>query len=394
MESRDRCSEEGDAPLVARILEESIGNERNGYHEVTYHPYTRRAISLTMGTQLSAPFDHHWDLSPTIALLDDLESLELTSCKTIPPELRNLKRMKSLTLIGCKRLEEFPENLFQSKLCEGTGELIGLTQLQELRILGIIPIIPSYIISHIAPLKDLRVLQFSFHSLSLEEECLNLQQYCRPEIQFNHSLRQLILNRCHITNRGFEALFDMVIHQYPNLQKLYLCKNQITSLRCLASEEALRRARYSQLEELALSDNPVWSSPQNADDEQRYLGLFLERCAVRLWYFGYRFYNSRIFSPTNQHWLDVNKSGRFLIDQGFGDEIGWPKCESKSCSTTMLATARKPSITPLSLWPFILAKVYDPRNHNTMDSSHPDLRRANILYFLIRNGPVLAGRKF
>jgi hypothetical protein len=395
---------EGDATLVARIMEESIGTEPGGHHKAKYDPSTGRAVALTLGTDfsLSPSYDRHWDLSPTIGLLQDLESLSLNSCKALPSELGNLKKLKSLTLTACRRLEEFPANLFPSTNDQSDRETTatdnGIWQLEEFRILGIVPMIPHYILTQIAQLRHLRVLQFSFHSLSTEEECPNLRQFLLPEIQFKDSLQELILNRCHITDEGFDTLMNHVLHRYPNVKRLSLCNNQITSLECLVSpgpktETSSSQARFVNLEELVLSENPVWrgrlSIRGSVEMEQRYLTEFLECFAISLSYLGYRFrHHSVLWSRTIEQWLGLNKAGRFLVDQGRS---------RKDISSIKKATDDK-AVVPLSLWPVILARVNHlaisertfPKGVND-DECLPEEKSANAIFYLLRHGPATAG---
>ncbi|KAL3930709.1 MAG: hypothetical protein SGARI_004402, partial [Bacillariaceae sp.] len=137
----DDNGKEDDAALVERIFQESMNDTaEEGHKEVEYSHVTGRVTKMSIGTTLAAPMDpieHYWDLSHTIAQLHDLESLTLTCCKSIPPQLGELKNLKKLTLITCKKLESFPQGLFQND-----DEATCLSQLQEFRLVGIVPVSP------------------------------------------------------------------------------------------------------------------------------------------------------------------------------------------------------------------------------------------------------------
>jgi hypothetical protein len=419
-----------DDDVLSTIIQESITNgRRRETHDAKYDDKTgRRILSLSLGTTISAPFDHHWELSPHIQRLDALESLTVTFCKRLPRELVSLRKLKKLTLIGCKRFEVFPSSDF-------FREMDRCTMLQELRIVGIVPMIPPYIISQIAPLKHLKVLQFSFHGNSIEEEELFLREVIRPDIRFTSSLTELILSRCHISDDGFRFLLLDVVPRYPNLKSLSLCNNQIKSLRrtiAVAAEstatttiettdfipssqqpQLTRQFTFSHLEELVLSDNPVWeqnprmiSSTASFDkneiveekkrEERHCLEKFLTYRAVRLGYLGYRFERSLLWSPSIQHWLDINKCGRYLIDQGTSNQQHQNQHQMPSYNTKTSASTNSTSNSntiPLALWALVLEKTNTHFSKiEPIGTESSTARCANVLYYFARNGPALAGR--
>jgi hypothetical protein len=421
-EEDDVEEEDDDSAIVTRICRDSMT------YDVKYDYNTGRIIELALEKTLtpSAPYDHRWDLSPGIARLDALQSLSLTSCKLLPPEISQLQNLRRLTLIGCKRLEEFPPNLFGSVENEDEDDNgdNSLWRLEELRILGIIPMIPTYILSQIASLPNLKVLQFSFHGNDDEEQIRYLNQLVQPIIQFKNSLEELLLNRCHITTKGFNLLISQVIQQYPNLKSLSLCKNQIQTFREVTMVDDNNNVDLQcQLHELILSDNPIWSkesSPSNSlsytstssssentvsktEPERHFLQHFLQYQAVRLGYLGYRFEKSSLWSPNIQHLLDINRCGRCLIDHG---SRGMKPSSNNETNVSMdvdrndhnnTTTAQEDDRIPLALWALILGRVnnilpkLEPivRNDVTIPSS---TRTANAMYYFVRNSPAVAGR--
>jgi hypothetical protein len=276
-------------------------------------------------------------------------------------------------------------------------------QLEELRIVGIIPMIPPYILSQVAPLTQLKVFQFSFHGDDDEEGLRYLNELSQPTIQFRSSLRELMLNRCHITTNGFNFLLTQVIPCYPNLKSLSICKNQIQSFRGVVApmgNEDFHNIRC-QLQEVILSDNPIWSlNSSDAEPERHFLEHFLQHQAVRVQYLGYRFDKSTLWSPTIQHLLDINKSGRFLINQG--TTSGSIHDRRDDYTSRLPAQTDNDDSTidiPLGLWAVILERLnrilpkVEPivREDGTITAS---TRTANAIYYLVRNGPALAERNF
>ena len=439
--SNGEDKEEEDDDVLSTIIQESITNgRRRENHDAKYDKTGRRIVSLSLGTTISAPFDHHWELSPRIQRLDALESLTVTFCKRLPQELVSLRKLNKLTLIGCKRFIAFPSFDF-------FREMDRCTMLQELRIVGIVPMIPPYIISQIATLKHLKVLQFSFHANTIEEEELFLRELIRSDIQFTSSLTELILNRCHISDDGFRFMLLDVVPRYLKLKSLSLCKNQIKSFRrtiAIAAESTTTATiattdfipssqqpqltpqfTFSHLEELIVSDNPVWEqnprtilSAASCDEneiveekkreERHYLENFLTCRAVRLGYLGYRFEKSSLWSPIMQHWLDINKCGRYLIDQGTTHRQHQNQHQRPSYNTNTSASAStnatnylslvsnsnsNGNTTPLALWALVLEKTNTHFSKiEPIGTESSTARCANVLYYFARNGPALAGR--
>lgn len=422
-----------DDAILKRILQESLAdNSGQETYSVEHDNKTGRIIELTIGTTLSAPFDHHWELSPTIHRLDALQKLSVISCRSLPEEIGMMTKLRSVTLIACKRMENLPSVFSASDLQQQKYRADGCSiQIEEFRILGIIPMIPTFLLSRLSGLSKLRVLQYSFHALSRDEEL----EYVRALISsknafmmttnysnnnavhqnndddgdsndpvfrnyaFVSTLEELILNRCYLSTNGMDVLVMDVVPHYPSIKILSVCKNNIRSLKGLVTDQTKvhptkhfsngstsdelgtdnkavispysRKLPTTNLHELILSDNPVWDGPlpsflnphedsdgdgdgeedngnnnpggnpeqllspsevRRRDDEQKeqmnrrqkqeqsYLEEFLVKRAPYMTYLGFRFEKSKLWTPTVQHWLDVNKLCRRLFVAGRRDE--------------------------------------------------------------------------
>jgi hypothetical protein len=394
-----------DDMILAAIVEESVYVRGQANHHVFRKKENGRIVTLSLGTAFAAPYDHHLDLSPAIHQLDALESLTLTSCKSLPQDMVKLRSLRKLTLIGCKRLDTFPPTMKH------------MDQLRELRILGIIPMIPPYILEQIACLSDLQVLQFSFHSQNEEEELFYLQALASPGLRFAPSLRELNLNRCHISNDGFRFLLSRVVPNFPNLKVLSLCQNSINSFQGIASltEDSGAHGRRGHqrdglelpsLEQLIVSENPIWSASEEsivASNERDILALLLKNNAPRLTYIGYRFERSCLRSPQVQHWLDVNRCGRWLIDRGTTLQGPSQHHSTGRVGAPVVEVARDIDGCPIAVWAILLsrANMYFTQNTNSvgdeMDTSKGRLlaeRQSSTIYYLLRHGPALVGRTF
>lgn len=384
----------------ARIEKAMIAEESLFLHGQANQKEDGRIVSLSIGPTFAAPFDHHFALSPTIHKLDALESLTLTACWKLPQDIVRLRKLRKLTLINCKRLETIPS-------------LAGMDQLEELRFLGFAPMIPPYILERIKSLSDLQVLQFAFHPESEELELLYLQAMLNPSLRFAPSLRELNLNRCHISNAGFRLILSPVLPNFPHLKVLSLCHNNISSFRGIASliddssaQSSIgnheTRLHLPSLEQLILSENPIWSSSEGkikvSNDEREALALFLKNSAPRLSYLGYRFeMRSSLRSPEVQFWLDVNKMGRWLIDPHQSPDQYY---RTDLVSVAVESAASAIDRCPIAIWPTILSRANLHFNQNAnsvqddVDGSGPRSlvgRQSSTIYYLLRHGPALMG---
>jgi hypothetical protein len=296
-------------------------------------------------------------------------------------------------------------------------------------------------------IKTFESIAISFHANTIEEEELFLRELIRSDIQFTSSLTELIVNRCHISDDGFRFILLDVVPRYLELKSLNLCKNQIRSFRrtiAIAAEltttatiatpdfipssqqpQLTPQFTFSHLEELIISDNPVWKqnprtilSAASCDgneiveekkrEERHYLESFLTYRAVRLVYLGYRFERSSLWSPIMQHWLDINKCGRYLIDQGTSHWQHQNQHQRPSYITNTSASAStnasnylslasninsNGNTTPLALWALVLEKTNTRFSKiEPIGTESSTARCANVLYYFARNGPELAGR--
>ena len=518
----------------------------------------RRIVELSIGTTLSAPFDHHWDLSPKICRLDALRKLSVTSCRSLPEEIGTMKNLRAVTLIACKRMQDFPSafSCFPSPSpssdpiqqhdqdFHGTkdhSDRWGESKLhiEEFRVLGIIPLIPPFLLSRLSGLSKLRVLQYSFHALARDEEleyiraltssknpfmisnssgCESSPVYSR--YAFESTLEELILNRCHLSTRGMEVLVMDVVPHYPKLKILSLCKNNIRSLKGLVADTGTstttkvttpmstngsstktdtktppHRPKFTiiKLEEFILSDNPIWfgrlpflSPYEDSDDEndegvtvegdgvignssnnqqgnpqqqqqqqqqhqqqeregqlltpsevrrrqdeqkekmvliqeqeQKNLQRLLVERAPFISYLGFRFEKSILWTPTVQHWLDVNKSCRKLLFSDQEEEERRLQAISARKRRAGQASVAKNDLTTKSsstdndddckeeeegsndslLLPFVIDRTFrlfqkTDTIFGTLYGStqrfriSPEMRSSNVMYYALRNSSV------
>mmetsp|Transcript_18772 Transcript_18772/g.45337 ORF Transcript_18772/g.45337 Transcript_18772/m.45337 type:complete len:642 (-) Transcript_18772:42-1967(-) len=504
----------------------------------------RRIVELTIGTTLSAPFDHHWDLSPRIHRLGALRKLSVTSCRSLPEEIGMMKNLRFLTLIACKRMENFPSAFssspsdrfqHQEQECHGTNDqndTCGKSKLQieEFRILGIIPLIPPFLLSRLSGLSKLRVLQYSFHALARDEELEYVHALTSSKnpfmisngsssssspvysrYAFESTLEELILNRCHLSTRGMELLVTDVVPHYPKMKVLSLCKNNIRSLRGLVdtatttttttttvstpmstngsstktdTETPPYRSKFTitKLEELILSDNPIWHGPlpsfispyEDSDDEndeggtgegdgldgnnnhnqqgnpqqqqqqqreaqlltpsevrrrhdeqkekiiriqeqeQKNLEQLLVERAPFMSYLGFRFEKSKLWTPTVQHWLDVNRSCRKLLFADQEEEKKRLQAISAKKQRVGPASGTKDDVATNSsstfndddeeeesnnaLLPLVIDRTF--RHFRKTDTifgklygtqrfrMSPEMRSSNVVYYALRNSSV------
>mmetsp|Transcript_18771 Transcript_18771/g.45333 ORF Transcript_18771/g.45333 Transcript_18771/m.45333 type:complete len:628 (-) Transcript_18771:42-1925(-) len=498
----------------------------------------RRIVELTIGTTLSAPFDHHWDLSPRIHRLDALRKLSVTSCRSLPEEMGMMKNLRALTLIACKRMENFPSAFSSSSSSDriqrqeqewhganDQNDTCGKSKLQieEFRILGIIPLIPPFLLSRLSGLSKLRVLQYSFHALARDEELeyvhaltssknpfmisnSSISSPVYSRYAFESTLEELILNRCHLSTRGMELLVTDVVPHYPKLKVLSLCKNNIRSLKGLVdtttatttttvttpmatngsstktdTETPPHRSKFTitKLEELILSDNPIrygplpaFISPYEDSDDENYEGgtgegyglddnnnhnqqgnpqqqqreaqlltpsevrrrhdeqkekiiriqeqeqknleqLLVER-APFMSYLGFWFEKSKLWTPTVQHWLDVNKYCRKLLFADQEEEKKRLQAISAKKQRVGPASGTKDDVATNSsstfndddeeeesnnaLLPLVIDRTF--RHFRKTDTifgklygtqrfrMSPEMRSSNVVYYALRNSSV------
>jgi hypothetical protein len=315
-----------------------------------------------------------------------------------------------------------------------------MDQLQEVRFLGT-PMTPPYILEQIVSLPNLQILEFTFNLQIMGNELFWLQALAKPNLRFTNSLRELNLNSCHVSNTGFRYLLSQVVPNFPNLKVLSLCYNNRSSFEGIASliDETLAqyrienhedRLQFPFLEQLILSENPVWilseSTLKISNGERDILARLLQNCAPSVGCLGYRFETrSSLQSPQVQHWLDVNKLGRCLIDRGY---LPGPSRQYRTGRVAGATALERDDIDriPIAIWAMVLSRAnahfieneINPRPKVNASNRHGPFamllsrtnehlrkvdasnrqtlieRQSNTIYYLLRHGPALVGRTF
>jgi Leucine-rich repeat (LRR) protein len=286
----------------------------------------------------------HFDTQTTscpraIGSMTQLEILKLHENRhweTLPVEMGQLRRLRVLDLSECTALHSLP-----SEICTSCG------QLQELRI------------SKCYQLDILTFLGELWPSGSRSLETLDLRN-----------------NRLGLRGRDLSKLWKFA-SRCPNLEYIGLKMNQIVSLDDFQGlEEMTSPSTRSSLRRLDLSlGNPVVYQPTELD-QNRFIRILMKHSNLRAVDFDplqetadsqglsitpIEAVGTKLCTPLANYWLDLNTCGRGLLR----------------------------SKTPVSLWPVVLARV-DRMFGNDWKT---DMRRANVLYYLLRNGPdIFASR--
>jgi hypothetical protein len=306
-------------------------------------------------------------LPPQVCTLTMLQDLGLYCCAyliALPPQIQNLKRLQKLDLSSCNSMITLPP------------EIGDLTNLEELILYACFYL--SSLPSEIGQLRNLRVLILNYCEslMSLPPEIRNLSSLEDVDfppginiVEFIEqggiegwtSLRRLCFNvNWQLSDNEYLRIF----RHLPRLLVALELLGAIDYIDLLSRAQLPPRIRVLRLGECY---RILMSSSES--DKQSIVDLLM-----RYRYLGFicsDFHEHKLYSPLAEHYLDINESGRCLIE---GDHP-----------------------IPLSVWPIVLERVNKKLTLTergiSEDEDHRRLsRRANAIYYLL-HGPALAARK-
>jgi Leucine-rich repeat (LRR) protein len=332
----------------------------------------------------------HWSMPSAIGYLTRLRKLTVYHCKSFPPAIINLS--DSLQEIAFHFCDELDFDALPS-------EFEHLKQLTDFRIHGRTCIGRTSRSQRILPIhrlqnfSNLRYLYYrggnSIDSIDNEREEINyvlhravgiptspdansrlIQDLLSDKIQFKKSLEILEIEGGNLTEFTVANMFSEVLPRYPNLKRLILPNNKIRSLAPIIAQQPPVIPPTVRLRCFYLMGNPVLEvgtgplgSYQSNEllkhrPEQtnllRILSLYEEITSL-----GHGITESGLCKTEMLLALDRNDGGKVLLSERF-----------------------KP--IALSVWPIVLERVNQRKGY--YDSS-------NVLYHLLRNGPVLGKRR-
>jgi hypothetical protein len=332
-------------------------------------PHSRRVERDSNGRviKLDCSMNDFGTLPPQVCTLTRLQDLDLAYCAyltELPPEIKNLKRLQTLDISNCHCLTTLPP------------EIGDLTNLEELFISDCEEL--SSLPKEIGELKKLRVLTLG--------ECQSLTSL-PPEIRNLSSLEVVILSP------GINGILDFIneggMEGWTSLRRLslngrdwrlgeneYLCMfrhlpSSLVDLELpydIDSINFFTRARFPpRIRVLGFGPYSHIVNSSNESDKQSLVDLL-----KRNRYLGFicsDFHNTGLCSPLAEHYLDINESGRCLVE---GDHHH----------------------IPLSVWSIVLERVNQKltRREYVKDEDHKICRRANAIYYLL-HGPAFADRE-
>ena len=305
--------------------------------------------------------------------LNDLEScatvdssgrvvkLHLKSCfslRALSPEIQKLRHLRELSIFWCRNLETLPKEMadLQSLVILNIGwcdslkrlprEIIKLVRLEKLLLNGCnqLTAIPQEI-------WKLPKLSFLCVHNCKNSKVLDLLVGVKEE---NKSLRRLELSDNGLDHRDLAKLWSL-LPKIPNLTNLNLTCNEISTLEV---DDLDVFDLSTRLRKFSLTANPIVEMASKGDREalSRILNANRELGFVGLE--ASNFQASRLHSPSIQHLMDVNESGRFFF------------CEKS---------------IPLGEWPSIIERA------QKIFKNYP-LRKADVIFHLLQ-GPAFASRE-
>jgi hypothetical protein len=266
-----------------------------------------------------------------------LKKFDLSHCHfliTLPPEIGDLKNLEESIILGCEIGELKKLRVLRLGNCESLMSLPPeIKKLSSLQDVGL----PS----------GINLVEFIEQGgmegwTSLRSLCLSKNEG-RPRLSDNEYLR--------------------ICHHLPSWLVVLQLDDVVDSIDLLSRVELPPRIRSLRLYECF---RIFFSS--NESDKQSLVDLL--RRNRYLGFIGSNFHKSELYSPLAGHYLDINESGRCLIEGGHP--------------------------IPLSVWSIVLERVNQKLTrrrdlYHAEDEEHKICRRANAIYYLL-HGPALAAR--
>jgi Leucine-rich repeat (LRR) protein len=280
-------------------------------------------------------------LPPEVCTLTRLRELDLHFCSsltTLPPELGDLTNLEELRMSYCSQLKRLPPEI---------GQLWNLRVLR----LGSCPSLMSLPpeISNLSSLEHVTL-----------PPGINVVEFMEQGgMEGWTSMRRFCLSKdWQLSDNEYPRFFRHLPSWLVELQ----LRDNIDSVDLLSRAQLPPKLRVL----LLWSFGRIMNLPNESDKQSlvdllrrnRYLGFI---CSD--------FYRQKLYSPLAEHFLDINESGRCLIEGG-----GCP--------------------IPLSVWSIVLERVNQKltRRDTQDDEDHKLCRRANVIYCLL-HGPAFAARE-
>jgi len=310
-----------------------------------------RNISLIIFDEDLDPFD----LPAGIVRLERLADLRLRNCRSLPAkELSCLLYLKALSLA---LLENIPAQMELKYL-----KTLYLTNSQVRPTSPFLPWMAGQL------LPSLEALYF-YGAGEIETNYI-LDALRNLGVCLQSNLEEFRIKRCELNDNQLETLLFEVLPRFPNMNSLDLILNEIQSVESVVDRLRSDKTCFisKSIRYLNLQHNPIMKKMMIEGDPKETAAIlsFLQTFNTVCNLGGCK---GGDYDPDVEYALRINHAGRNIVE-GSGDRP-----------------------LPLSVWPIVLERsfeksghIYEERNENR------NLKNPTGLYYLLRNGPALAGR--
>lgn len=299
-------------------------------------------------------WDKPFDLPKTIALLEKLEKIDVSNCRSLPTELSRLPNLKSLILVSCPAecftVENFPDRM----------ELSHLTHIEFFMIPSALS--PLSLLTWVANhLPALEMLEFeNFRARKKFTQILKLLGTL--DFRCRETLKHIRANGCQMEDSDFSRLLLDVLPRFRNVHTLDVKRNNIESI-VPTADRLLSDKRHDcvskSLRRLYFYSNPIVNELlEEAASETKALLRILERLKTigDIGITAHLICFANLYNRDIQYALRINNAGRCLVEVD-------PDATS----------------FPLSVWPLVLERAFRKSNF-----VRGDKQNATGLHYMIR----------
>lgn len=323
-----------------------------------------RITRLNVGTTWAGEDD--FVMPAGIGRLQRLTHLEVSNCGSLPAkELSKLQYLQTLHFYqSFDILENFPAQM-ELKFLKELSVFYSDFQTSSPFLAWMVKQLPS--------LERLTLWRVA----SLKEEngtdCILNALCTNNDVCFQDSLKRLLIRCGELDDSHLETLLRKVLPRFPNMRCLNLFQNNIKSIQPFVDRmknDNTSPVLAKSIRCLDLSGNPITNKLEDDPEEKAAMLSFLQTFNT-ICDLGLKPRRTYDIDSDIVYALRINEAGRSIVEGNFNNSNGGDGGDGRQQRSSL----------PLSAWPTVLKKAYENKENDPTG-----------LFYLLREGPALAGR--
>jgi len=337
-----------------------LHDKEKDYRDLIYHDDwfydvddDGRIIELSIGNKEDLD---PLDVPAGIARLEKLTDIDVYNCRSLPVnELSRLPYLQALHLDGCSDLlENFPAQM-ELKYLKTLDLRISQFQSSSLFLPWMAGQLPN-------------LERLVFRDMQKKETNFILDALRNLDVCFQNSLKHFGMARCELNDNQLETILFEIVPKFRNISTLRLVGNEIQSVQSIVdrvkSDDKTCIVSKS-IRHLDLRKSPVMNKMKEDPKEKTAILSFLQTFNTVCNLGGCEVGD---YDPDVEYALRINHAGRSIVEGSVDRSL------------------------PLTVWPIVLERSFGKSGHIYDYYDIKEQKNPTGLYYLLREGPALAGR--